>query len=426
MRNVLKKTIEYLFYLFVFVFIFQAKLIIIPAETNYNEIALYFNYLLLAFILVLFFLYIIKYNKEEFKKEFDFGKYWIILLGLEFFIFISIFLSSIKNVSIFKYILFLLVIGLLFVMTNFKFNYKKIIIIFLSAIFVQASIGLFQFFSQQSFSNKYLGIASHDASVLGVSVLEGDMGRFVRAYGATDHPNIFGALMFFGIIILILLVLKNNYQGYRKILAYLMLSVFLLALITSFSRSAILALGISYLFLFFVFLFKKNKTNFKKYYQIFVFSFLFCSLFFIILKPLILDRFNLDSRLEKISINERSQQILMSSKIIKNDFWLGVGVGSYHNELLNLNPHLKPYQAQPVHNSFLLILSEVGFWGFISFIWFILHIFKKNIIHFKHYPIFIGLFVFLLLDHWLFSLPFGILFMFFVISLTFYLKYDII
>ncbi|MFA5644303.1 MAG: O-antigen ligase family protein [Patescibacteria group bacterium] len=424
MEQKIKKIIEYSFLFFVFIFFWQTKLIIFPAETNYNEIALYLNYLVLGLILILFIFYLIRYKRREFVEKFDFARYWVILAGLEFFIFISVFISSVRGVSIFKYFLFLLAIGLLFLMTQFKFNFKKIISVFLLAILIQAGLGIFQFFSQETFSNKYLGIASHSASVLGVSVVENDWGRFGRAYGGTEHPNIFGALMFFGVIFLILFFYKNDFVLPKKIFFYLSLALLLLALLVSFSRGAYLALGLSLLFLFFVSFFEKK--NFQKYLPVFSFSLVFLLVFFFVFQPLLINRFKIDSRLEKISIDERSDQLKTSFKIIKDSPWIGVGLGSYHNELLALNPDWKAYQAQPVHNVFLLSWAEIGLWGFIFFCSFLLCIIRKNIVNIYYFPVFIGLFVFMTLDHWLWSLPFGLLFMFFIISLTFYFKCDIV
>lgn len=427
MKNILEKIIEYLFYIFVFVFIFQTKLILIPSATNYGEIALYFNYLLLFVILFLFLIYRFKFGVDlKANQSVNISKHWIILAGLEIFIFFSLFFSSDLRVSLFKYFLFLLGIGLLFLMLNFKFNFKKIILVFLSALLIQAGIGIYQFFSQESFSNKYLGIAEHDASVLGVSVLENDWGRFVRAYGALDHPNIFGALMFFGIIFLILLIVKIDYQGYKKVLSYLFLFILMLALIVSFSRSAFLALIFSLPFLLIVFWKSKNKNIFKNYLSILFFLLIFNGLFFFILKPLVINRFNPEARLEKISIQERSEQVSSASDIIKNNPWWGVGIGGYHQEILNLNSDLKPYQAQPVHNLFLLIWSEIGLWGLICVLWLGLYIFKNNFTKIEYLPLFIGLFVFMLFDHWLWSLPFGLLFLFFFLGLTFSFKNDIV
>ena len=195
MKNFLRKTIEYLFYLFVFSLSFQTKLILVPAETNYNEISLYLNYLLLTLTLFLSFIYYFKYQEGD---KIKIGPLIIILASWEFFIFISLFFSNNLSVSIFKYILILLSWGLFFWLLILKFLIlkKKSYHSFLSALLIQASLALFQFF-QSSFSSKYLGMARHNSASLGVAVIENDTGRFLRAYGASDHPNILGALMFF-------------------------------------------------------------------------------------------------------------------------------------------------------------------------------------------------------------------------------------
>lgn len=419
MKKVLEKIIKYLFYLFVFTFVWQTKLIIIPNASNYNEIALYFNYLLLFLILLFFVFYLAKYKWAEFSESIRFERYVVALAGVEFFAFMSIFVSIFREISIYKYILFLLSMGVFFLMTQFKFDKKKIILIFLIAMLFQASLGTFQFFAQTTFANKYLGLDSHDPSVLGVAVLENQQGRLLRAYGAFDHPNIFGALMFFAVILTIVLILKSEVTDKKKFFYYFLLGVFLLALILSFSRSAILSLLLSLISLLIFFVIKKDKIDLKKYLVVFVGSLLFLLTFFIIFKPLLLDRLNINSRLEKISVSERVEQSSKAGEIIKSNPWLGVGLGAYHQKLLNLDKNLQPYQAQPVHNVFALIWAESGLWALICFILFLSFILIKNYSNYYIYPLFIGLFIFMALDHWLFSLPFGLLLFFFVISLTF-------
>ena len=70
--------------------------------------------------------------------------------------------------------------------------------------FLQACLGIYQFFTQSSFACKWLGMASHNAQDLGVSVIETLSGeRWLRAYGGLDHPNIFGGFLCFSILILI-------------------------------------------------------------------------------------------------------------------------------------------------------------------------------------------------------------------------------
>ncbi len=418
----LKTIIEYLFYLFVFVFLWQTKLIIVSSDSNYNEIALFGNYILLSIILILFFVYKIK-NKLESGIAPGVDKYLVILAALDFFVFLSILISVDINLSIFRYVLFLISVGLMYLMLNFKFNFKKIILVFLLALLFQAGLGIGQFFTQQTFSCKYLGIASHEASDLGTSVIETNNERFLRAYGATDHPNVLGALMFFAVFFTILLMVKNNYHGTKAIIAYLALFLYFVALVLSFSRSAILALALSLLFLFLVFFFTDKKL-FYKFLPIFLSLVLLSGALFLLLKPLVLVRVDASSRLEKISLNERKEQNIVASQIISDNMWLGVGLGNYHNELLNRQSSLKAYEAQPVHNVFLLMWAEIGLWGLLFFLYFLLYLFKINIQKLYYIPLFIGLFIFMLLDHWLWSLPGSYLFLFFILSLTFYFKDD--
>ncbi len=418
----LRRIIEYSFYLFVFLFPLQTKLIIRSGDSNYNEIALFANYLLLAVILLLFLIYKIKNKKEE-GISVGMDKYWIILAAVEFFIFLSIFVSISTDLSIFRYILFLLSIAMMFVMLNFKFNFKKIILFFLAGLLLQAILGIGQVFIQETFSCKCLGIAYHDVVEPGTSVIETANERFLRAYGASDHPNIFGALMFFAVFLSIMIIVKNNYQGTLQVLTHLSLFVFFIALWVSFSRSALLATGISLLFLLLAF-YLENKKLFMKYLSIFIMLVLLSGILTILFKPMMMVRMESNSRLEKISINERQEQITTASMIIKKYPWLGVGLGAYHDKLLVIDSNLASYEAQPVHNTFILMWAEIGLWGLMFFVYLLFYLFKRNMQKLYYFPLFIGLLTFMLFDHWLWSLPWSYLFLFFILALTFYLKQD--
>lgn len=423
MKIKLEKITEYLFYFFVFFLPFQTKYIIKTAETNYNEIAVFLNYLILLVLLIAFLFLFFKKNKN--KNDFEIPKHYLILVGLDLFVFISIFLSPVFNVSFVRYFFFLLSVFLFFLILNLKISTRKTLIFFILSIFLSSLFALTQFFSQEVFANKYLGVAVHDPSVLGVSVLEGSFGRFVRAYGGFDHPNIFGAMTFFALIFSLFLFLKYKFNLQEKILFYVVYFILFLGLLVSFSRSAWLALFSSLILILFLLLFEKKRDRkrgkLNKYLELLFFSIIFSLVFFFILKDLIVSRFDHDSRLENISRNERIEQIQGSSDVIKSNLWLGVGYGAYHQKLINLNPEIKPYQAQPVHNVFLLVLSEIGIWGLISFLWFLFYIFiqsGKGDYYFINYSLFLGLFIFLIFDHWLWSLAFGALFLFFVLGVS--------
>jgi hypothetical protein len=82
-----------------------------------------------------------------------------------------------------------------------------------------------------------------------------------------------------------------------------------------------------------------------------------------------------------------------------------VGPGAYTFYLFKLNPTLKVWDLQPVHNIYFLELAEMGtlFLGLSIFIfsYFMWYIWKKN-------PLFLSIAVILLVaglfDHWLWSL----------------------
>lgn len=421
----LEKLIEYSLYSLVFLLPFQTKYIIFSAEQNYNEIAIYLNYIILLFLSFLFFIYFYQKNKNT--EDFKILKHYLIIIGLDLFVFVSIFVSPILPVSLFKYLLFLLSVSLFFILLNFKINLKKILLFFVLGVFLHSVVAVGQFFLQTDFSSKYLGSSLHDPSILGVSVLELNGGRFLRSYGLLDHPNILGAVVFFALISVIFLLIKYNFNFWQKISVYFIYFILLLSLLTSFSRSAWLAFSISFLIIFFSLIIKKDKKIFQKFIPFFSYSILFIITFLFILNPFIFSRFNLNSRLEEKSINERVEQINYSREMIGNNLWFGSGLGAYHQILLDANPNLKTYEAQPVHNTFLLIFSEVGLWGFIFFVWFFLYLFKKSLVgenYFINLSLFSGLLIFMIFDHWLWSLPFGLLFLFFILGISFNISSD--
>jgi O-antigen ligase len=96
-----------------------------------------------------------------------------------------------------------------------------------------------------------------------------------------------------------------------------------------------------------------------------------------------------------------------------------VGVGNYTLSLKKeLYPNENSYFYQPVHNIFMLILSEIGIFGFLSFLAFIFYfiylIFKNNIYYLSLISALIIMFSF---DHYYWTLHFGILLMFFLFGI---------
>jgi len=276
----LNKIIEYGLYLLVFLLPIQTRWIIKSGEINngyweYGTYSLYGTDLLLICLMLLFaavnfisfqfpnpnFQIPNKFQSRHGGTKVKISYVWWIIVGLDLAVFVSIFFAADKVLALFYYSRFLLGIGLFWLVVNAHYDRIKIIWSLLAGFLLQAGLGIWQFLSQTTFVNKWLGLALHRAGDLGTSVIEtvgaGGVGeRWLRAYGGLDHPNILGGMLAVGIILLIYFILINekrfritNYElritnlGYniRKSILWLMLVLFFVALFFSFSRAAWLA-----------------------------------------------------------------------------------------------------------------------------------------------------------------------------------------
>lgn len=83
------------------------------------------------------------------------------------------------------------------------------------------------------------------------------------------------------------------------------------------------------------------------------------------------------------SLEERFIYLAISIKAIVSHIFLGLGNGQFVLEMQKFaSQSLEFWQFQPVHNVFLLILSELGIIGLFLFVWFLLEMFHVE--HFKN------------------------------------------
>jgi hypothetical protein len=67
-------------------------------------------------------------------------------------------------------------------------------------------------------------------------------------------------------------------------------------------------------------------------------------------------------------VTHRLELIEASLKMIKSNFWLGVGINNFIPNLVKVsNTFLNAWELQPVHNIFLLVFSEIGIIGLFAF-----------------------------------------------------------
>ena len=177
---------------------------------------------------------------------------------------------------------------------------------------------------------------------------------------------------------------------------------------------------------------------------------------------LALTRLSKDTRLEIKSNTERLEYYKYSKQIIKKHWLFGVGIGNY--TLYNANLRIKcestnceyanrpSWYYQPVHNTFLLVWAETGILGLVGFLGLLgyIIIFNFQFSIFKHFfnykeirnqkseirnseqdysnqginknfvlslPILSAIIVIMLVDHWWWSLHFGMLFLWLILGL---------
>ena len=324
------------------------------------------------------------------------------------------------------------------VLMRSAYSQFRLVYAFLLGAFFQSMLGLWQFFGQSSFSSKWLGIALHYPYEAGVSVVESPGGRFLRAYGGLDHPNILGGFLAIASLVAIAVMIHAHIRGRKNevgllqnligldtvICGAIFFTCFYFCLGASFSRSAFIAflLGLAVLTVFLVKNYQKAGTLIG---SILAITFLLTITFFLNYKELVYTRISSVSRLEQISLTERESGIQDFYRIFSKNYLIGAGIGGYPARLAKDDPGKPGYAYQPVHNSFLLIAGETGILGLGSFVMLLVTLIfygLKSIVSHPAIPkitaiaCISAILVLMAFDHWLWSLHFGVMFLFFTLG----------
>jgi O-antigen ligase len=356
----IEKLCNYLLYGFIFLIPWQTRYIYkhltLGGEVfEYGKLSFYLSELFLILFIICFVFY---RREQKISKEKVSKATWIIFIFLLVTI-ISFFGLLNKLLYFYGLIKLMEVIVLYFLVTKTKFSYFKLGMSFVFSMLIHSFLGIYQFFSQGTFANKYLGIAEQVSSQGGVSVLEGGFGRLLRAYGGFSHPNIFGGFLVIAILTLISIYLQKKK---KSILFYFTLIILFSALILTFSRSAFLALFLSLFILLIYSVFKKVET--KKVVSTLLILVLVSSVSFVIFNDFLKTRIQGQERLELKSSAERVVLKGQALELLNKNWFLGTGINNYifavHEEADDI---LNIWEYQPVHNVYLLILVELGILG---------------------------------------------------------------
>ena len=439
----LQKLLEYGLYLFVFLLPWQTSYILRESQINgvkweYGTICFYAIDILLIILFVLFIaanrhLKIKENCKKIFRNEKRFH-FFILASSLIVFSFLSIFWSADKTLALYSTVKITEAIALFFLLLNIRFSWQKLFVAFIAAAAIQSGLALWQFFQQMSFASSLLGMSFYNPQELGVSVVETPLRRWLRACGSFQHPNILGGYLAICLIFTTGLYLKiqnSIQQNYKTLLSRLLLLLAYClqfsALLVSFSRSAWLALAISLSAIFLFKIIRKRKYETLNLIKIFIISAGIIGIFFTVFQEPFLTRVKISGRLEVKSIEERANYTEQAKNLIKDNLMLGVGVGNY--TLANYYKIDKKYPAwhfQPVHNVYLLILTELGAIGFLLFCAVLISAIR--FLNFKNlnfiFFAFLSLLIIAFFDHWLWSLHFGTLFFWLILAIMIKYNYE--
>ncbi|MFH1111840.1 MAG: O-antigen ligase family protein [Patescibacteria group bacterium] len=347
---------------------------------------------------------------------------------------------------------------------------------------VQGLWGIWQFLTQSTFANKWLGVAIHPLTQGGTSVVLTSAGRWLRAYGGQVHPNVLGGLLVITCLATVWLYLNNKseilvkisrnetnpksetnspasqdlaqrdksqtnskHQIFKYLNSYsysllLLFTVQLIGLFFTFSRGAWLAL-----FLTLGIWWWNNKRSViarseatKQSHQIAMPHpsvegsarndmpglgvIIVTALVFIILGGIYwqptMGRILSGSKLEQQSLEDRAGSVKESSSLLQTVWWHGTGVGNYTVALQKFDPGLPGWRYQPVHNIFLLILTELGIIGLLLFLWMLWELFNFKQFFIQDSLFLISILITLLVDHYWWTVPSMFLLFWLIVALN--------
>lgn len=234
---------------------------------------------------------------------------------------------------------------------------------FIGGAVFQTIFGAWQFFTQSSFANKWLGMATHSPEMLGTFVVETATGRWLRAYGQLAHPNIFGLYVGLGLLTCIGLAAFRGHGKHTHL--YAMMPIITAGLLFSFSRSAILAVAAGFLWMVISAYGSQAAPTFR---NILIPSFIIIAVTFSVLGYLygepLRTRASADGRLENQSFSSRELLFSDATSLFVRHPLTGVGVGQMPLAVAReVDPGRAWWTYEYVHNVPFLAAVETGIAG---------------------------------------------------------------
>lgn len=270
--------------------------------------------------------------------------------------------------------------------------------------FFQGILGIIQFTRGASLGWEFLGESQVVNGMQGSSFLELYDGIYLRAYGTFPHPNILAGFFLLVFFLSIFVFFKE-----RRVFRYIYLAMAFLSgifVIFTFSRIVLILFVLNALAIFLIYVFKVKGKQ-----------------FFAFTPTLLIERFGNLFGEGDTSLGDRVNLFKASLSVLKENWLAGTGSGNFVKAMEDFVPRTGSgiQLLQPVHNVLMLLLTDFGVFGFFAFLFLvgkIFFVYIKKITWFTLLLLFsVGLIG--MLDHYLISLPQGIVMLCIFLVLSF-------
>ncbi|HOM78234.1 MAG TPA: O-antigen ligase family protein [bacterium] len=253
---------------------------------------------------------------------------------------------------------------------NLLTEMPRLLRIFTFLLFFQSVLGLAQWFNQGSIFNNYLFLGEQPYSMSTPNIVRTSWKGFSRvpSYGTFRHPNVLASFLVLNV--LFILGMRPKHPFYYCV-------VFLSIVSLYFTFSVISLYGL----IFGISAFLIPKKNLGSFLFFIFWLGVFATLFLVFAPSLYLP-LNLQNLIISFfanpSVFRRRNLILVALKIFGASPLFGVGLNNslYYVDKFSVALSL-PKFTQPIHNIYLLLLSEVGIINFFFLATFFLLLFKK-------------------------------------------------
>jgi O-antigen ligase len=374
-------------------------------------------------ILFLVCLFLLFFSKPLCWWEERFKKFKVPLFFLALFLIfsaLSLFSAGYFNFGVYSFgrlalgILSALMVGVALKSNIIRFR-EIAFVISLAAVF-EAVVGFLQFILSKSVGLWFLGETIFGPGTPGIAKVLINGTEFVRAYGTMPHANILAGFLVLGLLSFFYLFLKEE-KKYLRVLEAGGIFVVLTGLFLTFSRSGWITALVSCLILLVWELFA-DKERRKRVIYLVSLLLVISSLLFVSLGWAISSRAHLS--VNEGPVSDRWTYDRIGAELVLSHPFLGVGIGNqlfytYRAGLFEKYDVNSLGQWQPIHNLYLMMGSEIGILGLISFIIFVILLISRSWNLFGIWDLefgisatmFFALLLFGLFDHFLWDLELG-------------------